>query len=102
MNLKAVQHGFRRVLTIPIVVYQKVISPAFPNSCIYTPSCSTYAKESILSHGLFRGLLLAITRIFRCAGGLYTGGEDPVPVHFSFRYIGGAYRQFWRHRRRQE
>lgn len=48
-----------------------------------------------MRHGVFKGLLLAVTRVFRCAGGLFTGGRDPVPAKFSFDYIGGAYRQFW-------
>ena len=48
-----------------------------------------------MQHGVLKGLILAITRIFRCAGGLYTGGRDPVPEEFSFDYIGGAYKRFW-------
>ncbi|HUX49642.1 MAG TPA: membrane protein insertion efficiency factor YidD [Spirochaetia bacterium] len=96
MNFESIRHGFRTVLTFPITIYQKVISPALPNSCIYTPSCSSYAKDAIMSHGLLKGLLLGTARILRCAGGLYTGGDDPVPERFSFRYIGSRYRHFWR------
>jgi len=48
-----------------------------------------------MHHGILKGLLLAVTRIFRCAGGLFTGGEDPVPEKFSYGYITGAYRSFW-------
>ena len=102
MAVQKLRHCFRVVLTAPILLYQKVISPGLPNSCIYTPSCSTYAKDSILRHGLVKGLLLAVTRILRCAGGLYTGGDDPVPSQFSFTYIGEAYRRFWRGRNKRE
>ncbi len=48
-----------------------------------------------MRHGVLKGLILAITRVFRCAGGLYTGGRDPVPEKFSFEYIGGAYKRYW-------
>jgi hypothetical protein len=91
--------GVRLVFTLPIIIYQYMISPFIPGACIYTPTCSHYARESILRHGVIKGLVLAITRIFRCAGGLFTGGEDPVPEEFSFRDIGEKYRRF-RHRRR--
>lgn len=89
---------FRYILIGIIYLYQKIISPALPGSCIYTPTCSTYAIRSLKRHGLFKGLSLAITRIFRCAGGLYTGGDDPVPETFSFSYIADRYKKFWRGR----
>ena len=91
---------FRNLLIGLIFLYQKIISPALPGSCIYTPTCSTYAIRSLRTHGLFKGFALAITRIFRCAGGLYTGGDDPVPETFSFAYIGDRYRKFWRGRKK--
>ncbi|WP_455382135.1 membrane protein insertion efficiency factor YidD [Salinispira pacifica] len=100
MQLSDLKRYFRLAMTLPITVYQKVISPALPGACIYTPTCSTYARDSILRHGLLKGLLLGVTRVLRCAGGLYTGGDDPVPEQFSFRYIGRQYRTFWRGRER--
>jgi hypothetical protein len=87
---------FRFLLIGIIFLYQKIVSPALPGSCIYTPTCSTYAIRSLKKHGLLKGFTLAITRIFRCAGGLYTGGEDPVPETFSFASIADRYRKFWR------
>ncbi len=84
----------RKIFIFPIFLYKKIISPLLPNSCIYSPSCSSYGMESIMKHGIFKGTALGITRIFRCAGGLFTGGEDPVPEIFSFRYITGAYKEF--------
>ena len=91
----------RRLFTVPIWVYQKVISPALPASCIYEPTCSHYATDSIMKHGLLKGLILAITRVLRCVGGLYTGGRDDVPDAFSFRAIGERYKEFWRGRDRR-
>ena len=66
------------VLVFLITLYQKLLSPWLPRSCRYTPSCSQYAKEALLKHGLFRGLLLAAKRLARCHP-FHAGGYDPVP-----------------------
>ncbi len=68
----------RYVLVFLITLYQKLLSPWLPPSCRYTPSCSQYAKEALLKHGLFRGLLLAAKRLARCHP-FHAGGYDPVP-----------------------
>ena len=90
----------RYIAIIPILIYQKIISPALPGSCIYSPTCSAYSKEAVLKHGVLKGTALGLGRIFRCAGGLYTGGEDPVPEKFSFSYLFGSYKRFWRRRKK--
>ncbi|MEL0201747.1 MAG: membrane protein insertion efficiency factor YidD [Flavobacteriaceae bacterium] len=61
-----------------IKIYQYLISPLLPPSCRYTPTCSHYAKEALVKHGLLKGGYLAIKRISRCSpwGG---SGYDPVP-----------------------
>jgi len=64
---------------ISIVKFYKLfISPILPNSCRYTPTCSTYAIEAIQKHGPLKGGWLAIKRIISCNpwGG---SGYDPVP-----------------------
>jgi putative membrane protein insertion efficiency factor len=66
------------VLVFLITLYQKLLSPWLPPACRYTPSCSQYAKEALLKHGLFRGLLLAARRLARCHP-FHAGGYDPVP-----------------------
>jgi putative membrane protein insertion efficiency factor len=58
--------------------YQKYISPAFPPSCRFTPSCSRYGYEAIDKYGLLEGGWMAITRIGRCHP-WNPGGYDPVP-----------------------
>ncbi len=68
----------KHVLVFLITLYQKLLSPWLPPSCRYTPSCSQYAKEALLKHGLFRGLLLAVKRLGRCHP-FHAGGYDPVP-----------------------
>lgn len=61
-----------------IKLYQGYISPLTPSTCRYQPTCSTYAKDALLKHGLFKGGQLALKRIFSCHpwGGK---GYDPVP-----------------------
>ncbi len=69
---------FRRALTIPIRLYQLVVSPLLGQNCRFTPSCSAYAIGAIEAHGAGRGSVLALRRILRCHpwGG---SGYDPVP-----------------------
>jgi len=61
-----------------IIIYQKAISPLFPPTCRYTPTCSSYGLEAIEKHGPWRGVGLTIKRILTCHpwGG---GGHNPVP-----------------------
>ena len=61
-----------------IYVYQNVFSPLFPPTCRFQPTCSQYAKEALLKHGLLKGGVLSIKRILSCHpwGG---SGFDPVP-----------------------
>ncbi len=67
----------KRLASLPISAYQAWRLPR-PPSCRYVPTCSTYALEAIELHGAFKGMLLAMRRILRCApwGGW---GSDPVP-----------------------
>ncbi|MDY4001406.1 membrane protein insertion efficiency factor YidD [Streptococcus orisratti] len=71
----------KKLLIAPVRFYQKFISPAFPPSCRYKPTCSAYMIEAIEKHGA-KGVLMGIARILRCHP-LVEGGEDPVPDHFS-------------------
>ena len=68
----------RRVCAWPIRAYQRWISPLKPPTCRYQPTCSAYAHEAILVHGVFKGMLLAGWRILRCQP-LCKEGLDPVP-----------------------
>jgi hypothetical protein len=72
----------KKIVQLPflllIKVYQYVLSPIWPASCRYEPTCSHYAEEAIRKRGIFVGLYLAVRRISRCHpwGGM---GYDPVP-----------------------
>ncbi|WP_226388979.1 membrane protein insertion efficiency factor YidD [Penaeicola halotolerans] len=68
----------RKLFILPVLFYQYAISPLFPASCRYHPTCSQYTKEAILKHGPIKGGWLGIKRILKCHpwGG---SGYDPVP-----------------------
>ena len=79
----------RAVLIAPIRLYQRVISPAFPQRCKYHPSCSHYAVQSVRSYGILRGLVLAGWRLLRCNPWSH-GGLDPVEQQRLFKPRGAA------------
>lgn len=58
--------------------YRAAISPLFPPSCRYVPTCSAYAMEAIEKYGAWRGGWMAVKRILRCHP-FHKGGYDPVP-----------------------
>ncbi|RTZ60109.1 MAG: membrane protein insertion efficiency factor YidD [Gammaproteobacteria bacterium] len=49
-----------------IKFYQKAISPLFPSSCRFEPTCSQYSILAIEKYGVLKGGLKAIWRILRC------------------------------------
>ncbi|MCX7774624.1 MAG: membrane protein insertion efficiency factor YidD [Rectinemataceae bacterium] len=71
-----------KILSFPLLLairlYQIVISPLFPPSCRFYPTCSTYSYQAIRKYGPFKGLVLAFKRIIRCHPG-NPGGYDPLP-----------------------
>lgn len=68
----------KKLILILIKFYQKFISPIFPPSCRYTPTCSQYTLEAVEKYGPIKGLFLGFKRILRC-NPFFPGGEDPVP-----------------------
>ncbi|MGQ9632350.1 MAG: membrane protein insertion efficiency factor YidD [bacterium] len=67
----------KHILIFLVRFYRVAISPLFPPSCRFHPTCSQYALEAIERYGAIRGLWMAIRRLSRCHpfGG---GGYDPV------------------------
>ena len=91
-----IRKAVRTAFVLPILLYRKLISPALPDSCIYEPSCSQYAIEAIMKHGLLKGVTLGLARLFRCVGAFYTGGLDEVPEVFTFKAVSDGYHRFIR------
>ena len=71
----------KRLVLKLLAGYKRWLSPVLPAACRFTPTCSEYAAEAVLRHGVLRGTLLAFWRLLRChpLGGR---GLDPVPEHF--------------------
>ena len=68
----------RKLLILLIRFYQICISPLFPPTCRFTPTCSTYFIQAVEKYGVFKGSYLGIKRILRCHP-WSEGGYDPVP-----------------------
>jgi len=76
--MKIIKHS----LIFIIKIYKNFISPFFPFSCRYLPTCSEYFIDSIRINGIIKGSLLGIKRIFKCHPIKILGGGsgfDPVP-----------------------
>lgn len=76
------KNAIHQMLSLPFILliklYKYAISPMFPSSCRYTPSCSSYGIEALKKHGPIKGLWLTVKRVLSCNpwGG---SGYDPVP-----------------------
>jgi putative membrane protein insertion efficiency factor len=68
----------RRVLIALVRFYRRRISPLFPPSCRFTPTCSAYALEALEKYGAAKGSWLALKRLLKCHP-FHAGGHDPVP-----------------------
>jgi len=68
----------KNILILLIKGYKAFISPLFPPSCRFNPTCSQYGLEAISRFGAFKGGYLTIKRILRCHP-FHPGGYDPVP-----------------------
>ena len=60
-------------------VYQICLSPLKCPCCRFQPTCSAYARDAFLLHGVLKGAMLTLRRILKCHpwGG---SGYDPVPL----------------------
>lgn len=67
----------RYILIGMVRLYQMAISPFFPQSCRFYPTCSEYAIQAIQRYGALKGLSKAASRIMKCHP-LHPGGYDPV------------------------
>jgi putative membrane protein insertion efficiency factor len=65
--------------------YKLLISPYFAGSCRFMPSCSDFARDAVIQHGVLRGTWLAARRLVRCHP-LGASGFDPVPVDGPSRF----------------
>ena len=66
-----------RFLILLIKGYQKFISPLFPATCRFYPTCSTYFIQALEKYGSVRGSFIGIKRILKCHP-FNQGGYDPL------------------------
>jgi putative membrane protein insertion efficiency factor len=60
-----------------IAAYRLCVSPLLGPSCRFEPTCSAYARDAIMKHGVIKGIGMALLRLLRCHP-LHPGGMDPV------------------------
>ena len=66
-------------LILLIRVYQLIVSPMLGSNCLFMPTCSEYALESLKTYGLIKGTYLTIKRIGKCHP-WGSNGYDPIPT----------------------
>jgi len=74
----------RTLLLVVVRGYRWLVLPLLPAlfgpgpHCRFEPTCSAYAEEALVKHGVCRGVLLTLKRLTKCHpwGGC---GCDPVP-----------------------
>jgi hypothetical protein len=76
------------VLTAPIRLYSRFVSPALPARCKYHPTCSAYALQAVRELGPFKGTIVAAWRLARC-NPWSNGGYDPLSARGLFRASDG-------------
>lgn len=69
--------NIRKLFILPIIFYQRLLSPILPSSCRFTPTCSEYTKQAIIKYGIIKGTFLGIKRISKCHP-WGKSGYDPV------------------------
>ena len=76
-SFKKVEKIAVKIVIWTIKFYQRWISPFFPSTCRFYPTCSQYAIEALGKYGLLKGGLMSIWRVLRC-NPFNPGGYDPV------------------------
>lgn len=78
--IKVITYPIKLILWGLIYIYKFCISPLFPHTCRFYPTCSTYMILSIREWGIVKGVGLGTKRIFKCRP-KGPCGEDFVPLN---------------------
>lgn len=65
-QLKDNRNELTFIFSAAFVIYKEVFSSQDIDACVFTPSCSVYAIESIKQQGVVVGFFSAIDRLTRC------------------------------------
>jgi uncharacterized protein len=68
----------RSIVRLVLRAYQLTLSALIGRQCRHAPTCSAYADEAIVRHGVWAGGWMALARILRCRP-WGSSGFDPVP-----------------------
>jgi putative membrane protein insertion efficiency factor len=67
----------KNIFLFLIRFYRRFVSPLFPPSCRFVPTCSEYAMEAFQRKNVLRALWLTVVRVMKC-NPWHPGGYDPV------------------------
>ena len=67
----------KKIMILLIRGYQIFVSPLFPKTCRFYPTCSQYSIEAIRKYGALKGIYLTIRRLLKCHP-FHPGGYDPL------------------------
>jgi len=68
-QLKNNRNELTFIFSATFVIYKEVFSSQDIDACVFTPSCSVYAIESIKRKGVIVGFFNAVDRLTRCNPG---------------------------------
>ncbi|MGD0755054.1 MAG: membrane protein insertion efficiency factor YidD [Bacteroidales bacterium] len=78
-QLKDNKNEITFIFSATFVLYKEIFSSQDIDACVFTPSCSVYAIESIKRKGVIPGFLNAIDRLTRCN----PGHKKDMPIDLS-------------------
>ncbi len=55
-----------RIVVKLLRLWQIAVSPLYPPSCRYYPTCSEYSVMAVEKYGVLRGCLKTVWRLLRC------------------------------------
>lgn len=78
-QLKNNKNELTFIFSVTFVIYKEILSSQDIDMCVFTPSCSVYAIESIKQKGVVSGFFTAMDRLTRCNPGRNKGlPTDPL------------------------
>jgi putative membrane protein insertion efficiency factor len=69
--------ALKTIAVVLIKAYRKFISPLFPPTCRFYPTCSAYFIQALEKYGFIKGSILGIKRLLKCHP-FHPGGYDPL------------------------
>jgi len=67
----------KKIIINILKFYKYFLSPIFPQSCRFYPTCSVYSIEAFQKYGILKGFYLTARRLSKCHP-FHSGGYDPL------------------------